>query len=33
MVSDLTESFSLGAQRFFGKPVDLVEHKLPPTTG
>lgn len=33
MVSDLTESFSLGAQRFFGKPVDLVEHKLPTATG
>ncbi len=33
MVSDLTESFSLGAQRFFGKPVDLVEHKLPSATG
>jgi glutamate racemase len=33
MVSDLTESFSLGAQRFFGKPVDLVEHKLPAATG
>ena len=33
MVSDLTESFSLGAQRFFAKPVDLVEHKLPSATG
>ena len=28
MVSDLTESFTLGAQRFFGQPVNLVEHKL-----
>ncbi|MAI24124.1 MAG: glutamate racemase [Crocinitomicaceae bacterium] len=33
MVSDLTVSFSLSAQRFFGQPVDLVEHKLPSVTG
>ena len=33
MVSDLTASFSLGAQRFFGQPVALVEHKLPSITG
>ena len=33
MVSDLTESFMLGAQRFFGQPVNLVEHKLPSANG
>ena len=33
MVSDLTESFILGAQRFFGQPVNLVEHKVPSTNG
>ena len=33
MVSDLTESFTLGAQRFFGQPVNLVEHKLPTANG
>ena len=32
MVSDLTESFSLGAQRFYGAPVQLEEHKLPSVT-
>lgn len=32
MVSDLTESFSLGAQRFYGAPVQLEEHKLPSIT-
>lgn len=32
MVSDLTESFSLGAQRFYGAPVDLEEHTLPFTS-
>jgi glutamate racemase len=33
MVSDLTESFTLGAQRFFGQPVNLVEHKLQSAKG
>jgi len=33
MVSDLTESFILGAQRFFGRPVNVVEHKLPSANG
>ena len=32
MVSDLTESFSLGAQRFYGAPVELEEHAMPPTS-
>jgi glutamate racemase len=32
MVSDLTESFSLGAQRFYGAPVELEEHTMPPTS-
>lgn len=29
LVSDLTASFALGAERFFGAPVHLVERKLP----
>ena len=33
MVSDLTTSFTLGAQRFFGQPVNIVEHKLPSANG
>ena len=32
MVSDLTDSFSLGAERFYGAPVQLEEHKLPSVT-